>query len=221
MNTKLKLALVAASAAGAAASLIGQIPAALAGPTLSGTSTQNFGAGAAFNLQSAQSFEAVGATSATIAPFAPSAFTAGTTTPTATNGGFTGTPLAGLLNAGTSTLTAAFDRNGFDTSVSNNSSLATPSFAVQAAIIPLGGNFPTAGITTATTDSSGTNIKTNLALGIVLNQNAASGVPAITIAGSGGTSIIGASITSQSVGASQTTGTFSDSLTVVNSLSAF
>ena len=216
MNSKLKLALVAASAAGAAASLIGQIPAALAGPTLSGTSTQNFGAGAAFNLQSAQSFEAVGATSATIAPFAPSAFTAAGTT-----SGFTGTPIAGLLNAGTSTLTAAFDRNGFDNTGSSNTTLATPSFAVQAGIIPLGGNFPTAGITTATTDSSGTNIKTNLALGIVLNQNAASGVPAITIAGSGGTSIIGASITSQSVGASQTTGTFSDSLTVINSLSAF
>lgn len=221
MNTKLKLALVAASAAGAAASLIGQIPAALAGPTLSGTSTQNFGAGAAFNLQSAQSFEAVGATSATIAPFAPSAFTAAAGGSPSTTGGFTGTPIAGLLNAGTSTLTAAFDRNGFDSLSSTNSTLASPSFAVQAGIIPLGGNFPTAGITTATTDSSGTNVKTNLALGIVLNQNGTSGVPAITIAGSGGTSIIGASITSQSVGASQTTGTFSDTLTVVNSLSAF
>ena len=133
MNSKLKLALVAASAAGAAASLIGQIPAALAGPSLSGTSTQNFGAGAAFNLQSAQSFEAVGATSATITPFAPSAFTAAGV---ASSGGFTGTPIAGLLNAGTSTLTAAFDRNGFDnTSTLTNSSLATPSFAVQAGII--------------------------------------------------------------------------------------
>ena len=208
MNSKINLALAAASAAGAAFSLIAQIPAAIAGPSLTGNSTQTFGAGANFNLQSGQSFEAVGATGA-VTPFAV----------TATVAGITNVPVAATLNAGTSTLTAAFDTNGFNNTVDTATTVATPSFAVQAGIISLGGNAPTAGLTTA---SAGTQVRAGLALDLVLNQSATTGVNSIVIAGSSSPSgIIGASINSQAIGASATNGEFSNSLTVINTLSAF
>ena len=78
MNPKINLALAAASAAGAAFSLIAQIPAAIAGPTLTGNTTRTFSAGADFNLQSGQSFEAIGLTGA-VTPFAVTEFTPGST----------------------------------------------------------------------------------------------------------------------------------------------
>ena len=208
VNSKINLALAAASAAGAAFSLISQIPAAIAGPSLTGNSTQTFGAGASYNLQSGQSFEAIGATGA-VTPFAV----------TATVAGITNVPVAATLNAGTSTLTAAFDTNGFNNTIDTASTVATPSFAVQAGIISLGGNAPTAGLTTA---SAGTQVRAGLALDLVLNQSATTGVNSIVIAGSSSPSgIIGASINSQAIGASATNGEFSNSLTVINTLSAF
>ena len=208
MNPKINLALAAASAAGAAFSLISQIPAAVAGPTLTGNSTQTFGAGANYNLQSGQSFEAIGSTGS-VTPFAV----------TETVGSITNVPVAGGLNAGTSTLTAAFDINGFNNTTNTGTTLATPSFAVQAGIISLGGNAASAGITTA---SVGTQVRAGLALDLVLNQDATNGIPSIVIAGSSNPSgVIGASITSQAVGASATNGEFSNSLTVINTLSAF
>ena len=207
VNSKINLALAAASAAGAAFSLISQIPAAIAGPSLTGNSTQTFGAGANFNLQSGQSFEAIGATGA-VTPFAV----------TATVAGITNIPVATTLNAGTSTLTAAFDTNGFSNTVDTATTVATPSFAVQAGIISLGGSAPTAGLTTA---AAGSSVKAGLALDLVLNQGT-NGVNTIVIAGSSSPSgIIGASITSQAIGASATNGEFSNSLTVINTLSAF
>ena len=207
VNSKINLALAAASAAGAAFSLISQIPAAIAGPSLTGNSTQTFGAGANFNLQSGQSFEAIGATGA-VTPFAV----------TATVAGITNVPVAATLNAGTSTLTAAFDTNGFNNTIDTATTVATPSFAVQAGIISLGGNAPSAGITTA---SAGTQVRAGLALDLVLNQGT-NGVSSLIIAGSSSPSgIIGASINSQAIGASATNGEFSNSLTVINTLSAF
>jgi hypothetical protein len=65
-------------------------------------------------------------------------------------------------------------------------------------------------------------IRAGLALDLVLNQNSTTGVPSISITGAGSNSgIVGASITSQSIGASEAVGSFSDNLTVVNSLTAF
>jgi hypothetical protein len=207
MNPKLKLGL---AAAGAGFALIGQgslLSGAQAGPSLSATSSQNYNAGANFNLQQAQSFSATGNYSGTVEPFAVTAQNA--TTASSTN--FPG--IAGNLSAGTSTLTAAFDRNGFQDSPQN------ASFAVQAGVIGLGGNAPTAGVTTST---SGTIVTAKVALGVVLNQDATSGVPSISITGASNNSgIISASITSQVLGASAASGNFSDTLTVINSLSAF
>jgi hypothetical protein len=215
MNPKLQLSL---SLAGAGLALIGQgslISEAIAGPTFSATSIQNYGASAQYNLQQAQSFEAIGNYSGTVNPFAP----------TASPGGIDNTPVAGSLNAGTSTLTAAFDRNGFLNNANNTS------FAVQAGVISLGGNSPTAGVTTGPVNAStgapltgSTNgvIRAGLALDLVLNQNSTTGVPSISITGAGSNSgIVGASITSQSIGASEAVGSFSDNLTVINSLTAF
>jgi hypothetical protein len=121
--------------------------------------------------------------------------------------------IAGNLSAGTSTLTAAFDRNSFLDNANNTS------LAVQAGVIGLGGNAPTAGVTTATTASP---VTARVALNIVLDQNTTSGVPSISVSGAGSnTGVIGASITSQAFGASAATGIFSDSQTVINSLTAF
>jgi hypothetical protein len=210
MNPKLKLNLAAAGIA-----LLGQgsmLSGAQAGPTFSASSNQNYGASAQFNLQQAQSFEAVGNFSGTVRPFAV----------TASPAGLNNTPVAGDLNAGTSTLTAAFDRNGFLNTANTNS------FAVQAGVISLGGNAPTAGVTTgpvnASTGAPATTgiLKAGLALGLVLNQNNTNGVPSISITGAGSNSgIVGASISSQAIGASGTVGNFSDNLTIINSLTAF
>ena len=212
MNPKLQLSL---SLAGAGLALIGQgamLSGAQAGPSFSSNSNQTYNAGANFNLQQAQSFQATGNYSGTVSPFAV----------TASPADLDNTPVAGDLNAGTSTLTAAFDRNGFLNTAN------TASFAVQAGVISLGGNAPTAGVTTgpvnATTGAPATVgiVKAGLALGLVLNQSTTGGVPSITLTGAGSNSgIIGASITSQAIGASATSGTFDDNLTVVNSLTAF
>jgi hypothetical protein len=207
MNPKLRLNL---AAAGAGIALIGQgsmISQAIAGPSLSATSIQNYNAGANFNLQQAQSFSATGNYSGVVEPFAVTAQSAAASSTT----NFPG--IAGNLSAGTSTLTAAFDRNGFVDNAQNTS------FAVQAGVIGLGGNAPTAGVTTATT---ATPVTARVALGVVLNQDATNGVPSISITGASNNSgIISASITSQVLGASAASGNFSDSLTVINSLSAF
>lgn len=207
MNPKLKLSL---AAAGAGIALIGQgslLSAAQAGPSLSATSIQSFNSGANFNLQQAQSFSATGNYSGTVNPFA---VTASSVTTNATAGTFAG--VAGNLSAGTSTLTAAFDKDGFqDTS-------DTISLAVQAGVISLGGSAPTNGLTTLVTPT----ITAGLSLGIVFNQDATSGVPSIGITGAGlNSGIISASITSQAIGASAASGNITESLSVINSLSAF
>ena len=214
VNSKINLALAAAGAAGAVASLIGQIPSALAGPTLTGNSTQTYDAGATFSLQTGQSFEAIGNYSGTVNPFAV----------TETGTGLGNLPVAGILGAGTSTLTAAFDRNGFANTVNTGSTLATPSLAVQAGIIQLGGSAPTACVTTGPcVNGVPTNaLKAGLPLAIVLNQNATSGLPSVDLVGaSSDTGIVGASITSELIGSTGATGSITDSLTVINSLSAF
>jgi hypothetical protein len=210
MNPKLKLSL---AAAGAGFALIGQgsmLSQANAGPTFSATSSQTYNAGANFNLQQAQSFSATGNYSGTVSPFA---VTASTITTNASNGTFAG--VAGNLSAGTSTLTAAFDRDGFQNDPENKS------FAVQAGVISLGGNAPSAGITTGLPATTGI-VTAGVALGIVFNQSTTTGVPSIAITGASSDSgIIGASITSQLIGGSAASGTFGDNLTVINSLSAF
>ena len=215
MNSKINLALAAAGAAGAVASLIGQIPAALAGPTLTGNSTQTYDAGATFSLQTGQSFEAIGTFSGTVNPFAV----------TATQTDLDNVPVAGILGAGTSTLTAAFDRNGFANSVNTASTLATPSLAVQAGIIQLGGSAPTACVTTGPCPGGapGSTVKAGLPLAIVLNQGTSAGtVNNITLVGSNTPDgIVGASITSELIGATGATGSITESLTVINSLTAF
>lgn len=207
MNPKLKLSL---AAAGAGFALIGQgslLSGAQAGPSLSVTSSQSYNAGANFNLQQAQTFSATGDYSGTVTPFAVTASTITTNTTASTFAG-----VAGNLSAGTSTLTAAFDRNGFQDNANNTS------FAVQAGVISLGGTAPTAGITTASTPVVTAGVATN----IVFNQDTTTGVPSITLTGAGSNSgLIGASITSQTLGSSAATGNFSDSLTVINSLSEF
>jgi hypothetical protein len=207
MNPKLNLIL---TAAGAGIALLGQgsmLSAAQAGPSLNATSGQSFNAGANFNLQQAQSFSATGNYSGIVSPFAVTAQS--NTVASSTN--FPG--IAGNLSAGTSTLTAAFDKDGFQ----NTSD--TTSFAVQAGVIGIGGNAPTAGVTTS---AAGTIVTAGLALGIVFNQNTTSGVPSIAITGAGSDSgIISASITSQAIGASAASGNFTESLSVLNSLSAF
>lgn len=211
MNPKLKLNL---AVAGAGIALIGQgsmLSAAIAGPSLSATSSQSYNAGANFNLQQAQSFSATGNYSGTVSPFA---VTASTITTNASAGTFAG--VAGNLSAGTSTLTAAFDRDGFQDNANNTS------LAVQAGVIGLGGNAPTAGITTGPVGSTTGIVTAGVALGIVFNQNSTTGVPSIAITGASSNSgVVSASITSQAIGASAASGTFSDSLTVINSLSAF
>lgn len=207
MNPKLKLGL---AAAGAGFALIGQgsmLSQAIAGPSLSVTSGQTYNAGANFNLQQAQTFSATGSYSGTVTPFAVTASTFSTSISASTFAG-----VAGNLSAGSSTLTAAFDRNGFQDNANNTS------FAVQAGVIGLGGTAPTAGLTTASTPVVTAGVATN----IVFNQNTTTGVPSITLTGAGSNSgVIGASITSQTLGSSAATGNFSDSLTVINSLSAF
>lgn len=203
MNPKLKLNL---AAAGAGIALLGQgtmmISEAIAGPSLTGNATQTYNAGAAFSLQSGQSFEAIGNYAGTVTPFAV----------TENVSGITNVPVAATLNAGVSTLTAAFDRNGLSNTDNG------PSIAIQAGIIQLGGNAPTNNVTT----SSPVTVTAGLTKGLVLNQSSGGGVQTITLTGSGtDTGLIGASISSEAIGASQTTGSLVDSLTVINSLTAF
>jgi hypothetical protein len=202
MNPKLKLSL---TVAGAGLAVIGQgsmMSEALAGPSLTGNSTQTFQAGADYNLQYGQSIEVIGNTTNTLNPFQVTTGVVGTN--------------VGVIegNAGTSTLTASFDRNGFGATGNTSSSLSTPSFAVQAAIVPLGGTGGTGGITTATSTNIFATPKA-----VVLNQTSAAG---ISVIGAGtDTGIIGASITAENQGASNVIGSFTDSLTVINSLTAF
>jgi len=208
VNSKIKLALAAASAAGAASALIGQIPAALAGPVLTGNTTQTYNAGADYSLQFGQSFEAIGSYDGLLTPFAV----------TENVSGIQNVPVAGVPNAGTSTLTAAFDSNGFANTSGSSSTSGSPSFAVQAAIIQLGGTSPTGFVTTSATPA----LKAGLTLGLVLNQDTGSGIPSITLQGAGTPGgVIGASINTEAIGAIGTTGSLSNSLTVINSLSAF
>lgn len=205
MNPKLQLSL---SLAGAALALISQgalQPAAQAGPSLNATSIESFSAGANFNLQQAQTFSATGNYTGTVSPFA---VTASDITTNATAGTFAG--VAGNLSAGTSTLTAAFDVTGLNDN---------PTLAVQAGVIGLGGNAPTAGVTTAT---GGTTITAGVATNIVLNQNSSTGLPSIGITGAGtDTGVVSGSITSQLIGGSAASGGITESLSVVNSLTAF
>lgn len=207
MNPRLQLSL---SLAGAGLALISQgalMSGAQAGPTLNATSGQSYNAGANFNLQQAQTFSATGNFSGTVSPFA---VTESTVTTNASAGTFAG--VAGNLSAGTSTLTAAFDKNGFQDTTE------TTSLAVQAGVISLGGSAPTDGLTT----DAATPITAGLALGIVFNQNTTSGVPSIALAGAGSdTGIISASITSQAIGGSAASGNITETLSVINSLSAF
>ena len=205
MNPKLKLSL---TVAGAGLAVIGQgsmMSEALAGPSLTGNSTQTFEAGADYNLQYGQSIEVIGNTSNTLNPFQV----------TAVNTALSATGVGVLEgNAGTSTLTASFDRNGFGETTNTASTLATPSFAVQAAIVPLGGQAGTGGITTATST-----IIFATPTAVVLNQTS---LEDVTVTGAGtDTGVIGASITAENQGASGVTGSFTDSLTVINSLTAF
>ena len=215
MNSKIKLALAAASAAGAAVTMIGQASVALAGPSLTGITNQTYNAGASYNLQAGQSFSITGQ----ISGFTP--FQASTGLLPGTTAGSISSPAfaVGITegNAGTSTLTAAFDRNGFGGTTTTASTLATPSFAVQGAVIALGGTGGTGGITTITSTN-----QFNTPKGIVLNQDDASGVPSITVtAASSPTAITGVNINSQLIGASAVNGSFSDTFQVINSLSAF
>ena len=217
MNSKIKLALAAASAAGAAASLIGQVPLALAGG-LSSTQTNNFGAAANYNLTFGGGFSATGNTTQTISPFAN---TTGSRTavagpaPTSTTviqSGFT------EGNAGTSTLTASFDQNGFGTTGSTSSSLATPSFAVQAGIENLGGLAATGNVTTA----SGTQGIFTTPSVISLNTTGANSATTITLTGAGlNNGVLAASVTGTDLGASSVQGNLIQGLSVVTTLSAF
>ena len=204
MNPKLQLSL---SLAGAALALISQgalQPAAQAGPSLNATSIESFSAGANFNLQQAQTFSATGNYTGTVSPFA---VTESSVTTNATAGTFAG--VAGNLSAGTSTLTAAFDVTGLNDN---------PTLAVQAGVIGLGGNAPTAGVTTIGPATVTAGVATN----IVLNQDATAGLPSIGITGAGtDTGVVSGSITSQLIGGSAASGSITESLSVVNSLTAF
>ena len=215
MNSKIKLALVAASAAGAAASLIGQVPAALAGG-ISSSQTNNFGAAATYNLSFGGSFSATGNSVNTISPFAATtgaltANTLGTVPGGITQTGFT------EGNAGTSTLTASFDQTGFATGANTSSALATPSFAVQAGVISFGGEAGTGNITTA---ASTTGIITTPRV-IALNTGA-NGATNIVLTGAGlNNGVLSASVTGTDIGASTLQGSLIQGLSVVTTLSAF
>ena len=206
MNSKIKLALAAASAAGAAASLIGQVSPAFAGPSLEAISTQTYNAGAAFNLSAGQSFSVTGDTgTSSIVLFQE---TIGSSSAISSSAEAVG-------NAGVSTLTAAFDRNGFGNTASTSVNVnQTPSFAVQAGIIQLGGTGGTGGVTTAASSQV-----FNIAPALVLNNG---GIPAIMVKGSGSpTGVIAASINNTSIGGSTVQGSVTESLNVINTLTAF
>ena len=223
MNSKIKLALVATSAAGAAVSLIGQTTAALAGPELTGTKFNNYAATANYALQAGQSISISGNTNSfSITPFAVSADSLGSTGTGATLGN------SALGNAGTSTLTAAFDNNGIlangigqNGSNFTNSTIGSPSFAVQAGVLNLGGQGATFGVTSGPNIADGSGTKSfNVPTSIVLNQGS-TGIATIVLASAGTGTTVGVSTTTTTIGASSATGSLSDQFTVINSLTAF
>jgi len=191
VNSKLKLALVAASAASAAASLIAQSPALAGG--ISSTQTNNYGAAATYNLGFGSAFSATGNTTNTVTPFAA------TTGALSANGGTTASGVIQTAfsegNAGTSTLTASFDNTGFASALSTASTLNTPSFAIQAGVVPLGSEGATGGVTTAV---------------------------GITLTGAGlNNGVLSASVTGTDIGAATVQGSLIQNLSVVTTLSAF
>ena len=227
MNPKIKLALVATSAAGAAVSMIGQTTAALAGPSLDGTKFNNYAAGATYSLQAGQTISVTGNTNSfSITPFAVSA----SALPASAAGG------SSLGNAGTSILTAAFDNNGIVASglgagTSSASTVSAPSFAVQAGVQNFGGQAASFGITTGANvlDGSGT-LVFNTPTSLVLNQLAtpagglatnSQGFASVVLTSNGSGSTVGVSTLTTVVGASATNGSVSDQFRVVNSLTAF
>ena len=224
VNSKIKLSLLAASAVGAAATIIGQTSAALAGPALDATKFNSFSAGADYSLQAGQSIEITGNNNSfSINPFAVSA----NANPAFTVGN------AALGNAGVSTLTAAFDNNGISANGSGsfgtnntNSTIGAPSFAIQAGVLNLGGQAATFGVTTGLNqlDGSGTQ-GFNVPTSVVLNQGTGTGtnagIPTIVLASNGSGSAVGVSTLTTVIGASAVTGTINDQFRVVNTLSAF
>ena len=230
VNTKIKLALVAASAASAAASIIGQTTAALAGPSLDGTKFNNYAATANYALQAGQSISITGNNNSfTITPFAVS----DQALPTAVGG----TGNASLGNAGTSILTAAFDQNGitangfgFSNTATTGSAIGAPSFAVQAGVINQGGQGVSFGVTTGANLLDGSGTKSfNTPTSIVLNQagvpggaaTSSTGFGNVLLTSNGSGTTVGVSTTTTTIGASATSGSISDQFRVVNSLTAF
>ena len=230
MNTKIKLALVAASAVSAAASIIGQTTAALAGPQLDGTKFNNYSATANYALQAGQSISVTGNNNSfSITPFAVS----DQALPTAVGG----TGNASLGNAGTSILTAAFDQNGinasgfgFSNTATTGSAIGAPSFAVQAGVINQGGQGASFGVTTAANLLDGSGTKSfNTPTSIVLNQagvpggaaTSSTGFGNVLLTSNGSGTTVGVSTTTTTIGASATSGSISDQFRVVNTLTAF
>lgn len=212
LNSTIKLALATVSVAGTAVAIIGQAPAAFAGPGLESASNNSYTAGAAYNLNFEQSFSATGSSTSVVTPFA-------ITTGALPAGGTAPAPVVtqtGLIegNAGTSTLTAAFNPIGV---VGGTATANKPSFAVQAGVIPFGGQAGTGGVTTAAATSG---IFTTPPA-VVLNQGT-TGAAGITLTGSGtANGIIAASVNGTDIGASQVQGGFTQNLSVITSLSAF
>lgn len=213
MNSKIKLAIAAASAAGAAASLIAQSPALAGG--LSSTQTNNYGAAATYNLGFGGAFSATGNTTSTVTPFAL------TTGALSANGATTASGVIQTAftegNAGTSTLTASFDNTGFATGDSTSSSLSTPSFAVQAGVVPLGSEGATGNVTTAVgTKFVATTPK------VVAFSTAAGGAAGIILTGAGlNNGVLSASVSGTDIGAATVQGSLIQGLTVLTTLSAF
>jgi hypothetical protein len=234
VNTKIKLALVAASAASAAASIIGQTTTALAGPQLDGTKFNNYAATANYALQAGQSISITGNNNSfSITPFAVS----DQALPTSVGG----TGNSSLGNAGTSILTAAFDQNGitangfgFSNTATTGSAIGAPSFAVQAGVINQGGQGVSFGITTGANVLDGSGTKSfNTPTSIVLNQVAgdpttgaaratlSTGFAAVALFSNGSGTTVGVSTSTTTIGASATSGSISDQFRVVNTLTAF
>ena len=215
MNSKIKLALAAASAAGAAASLIGQMPALAGG--LTSTQTNNFGAAANYNLTFGGGLSATGNTVQTINPFAG---TTGSRTSTGGAPSATTVNQSGFTegNAGTSTLTAAFDQTGFATGNNTASNLSSPSFAIQAGIINVGGEGATGNVTTA---SGALGIFTTPSV-LAFNLTGANSATSISLTGAGqNNGVLAATFTGTDLGASSVQGNLIQGLSVISTISAF
>jgi hypothetical protein len=162
--------------------------------------------------ESDRTHSATGSSTSVVTPFA-------ITTGALPAGGTAPAPVVtqtGLIegNAGTSTLTAAFNPIGV---VGGTATANKPSFAVQAGVIPFGGQAGTGGVTTAAATSG---IFTTPPA-VVLNQGT-TGAAGITLTGSGtANGIIAASVNGTDIGASQVQGGFTQNLSVITSLSAF